>query len=43
MTVKPHPGSNHTQLLWLVLLLVALVTFLVDLAGWFNVGALVLP
>jgi hypothetical protein len=31
------------QLLWLVLLLVALVTFLVDLAGWFNVGALVLP
>ena len=43
MTVKTHPGSNHTQLLWLVLLLVALVTFLVDLAGWFNVGALILP
>jgi hypothetical protein len=43
MTAKIRPGSDHTQLLWLVLLLLALVTFLVDLAGWFNAGALLVP
>jgi hypothetical protein len=40
MTDHPHRGSNHTQLLWLVIVLVALVTFLVDAAGWFHDGFL---
>ena len=39
MTVRPHRSSNHhVQLLWAVIVLVALLTFLVDVAGWFHVG-----
>jgi hypothetical protein len=38
MTDQPHRDSDHTQLLWLVIVLVALVTFLVDAAGWFHDG-----
>jgi hypothetical protein len=41
MTDHPHGGSNHhAQLLWLAIILVALVTFLVDAAGWFHGGFL---
>ena len=40
MTGHPHRGSNHAQLLWVVIVLVALVTFLVDAAGWFRDGFL---
>ncbi|HEX4929323.1 MAG TPA: hypothetical protein VFV62_01345 [Gaiellaceae bacterium] len=41
MTDHLHRDSNHhTQLLWLVIILVALVTFLVDAAGWLPDGGL---
>ena len=38
-----HSGTpNHIELIGLVILLVLLITFLVDLAGWFNLGRLLL-
>ena len=38
MTVSPRrTGDHHVQLLWIVILLLALITFLVDAAGWFNI------
>lgn len=39
MTVGPHRRrSHHVQLLSFAIVLVAVITFLVDLAGWFHVG-----
>lgn len=39
MTVSPHRSGDHqAQLLWAIVLLVALVTFPVDAAGWFHAG-----
>ena len=36
MTVSPRRTSNHhVELLWITLVLIALVTILVDAAGWF--------
>lgn len=44
MTVIPHrSGSRHVQLFWVVILLIVLVTFLVDIAGWFHTGWLLAP
>lgn len=43
MTAVPRHSGNHIQLLWLFVVLVALVTFLVDLAGWFHAGLLLVP
>ena len=44
MTADPHRSLNHhTQLLWVVIILVVLVTFLVDVAGWFRDGGGFLP
>lgn len=44
MNVSPHrSGNRHVELLWLVILLILLVTFLVDIAGWFHTGWLLVP
>ena len=44
MTVSPHrSGNHHAQLRWVVILLIALITFLVDIAGWFHTGWLLSP
>lgn len=44
ITVSPHRTGNHyAQLLWVVILLIALITFLVDIAGWFHTGWLLAP
>lgn len=37
MTVIPlRSGHHHAQQLWVVILLIALIAFLVDIAGWFH-------
>lgn len=39
MTVGPHMRRSHqVQLLWFAILLIAVITFLVDFAGWFHAG-----
>ena len=44
MTVSPRRTSNHhVELLWIALVLIALVTILVDVAGWFHTGWLLAP
>lgn len=44
MTVNPHRSSDHrVQLLWVVILLIVLITFLVDIAGWFHTNWLLAP
>ena len=44
MTVSPHrTGTSHVQLIWIAILLAALITFLVDFAGWFHDGWLLVP
>jgi hypothetical protein len=35
MTARSRWSGNHARLLWIVIGLVVLVTFLVDAAGWF--------
>lgn len=42
MSARHSGTANHFELIGLVLLLVLLITFLVDLAGWFNLGRLLL-
>ena len=44
MTTNSHRSLNHhVQLLWVLIILVVLVTFLVDLVGWLHVGGGFLP
>lgn len=41
MTTSPQrtgDHNHHAQLLWLAILAVALITFLVDVIGWFHTG-----
>jgi len=39
MTVGPHrSGNHHAQLRCVVILRIVLITFLVDIAGWFHTG-----
>jgi hypothetical protein len=42
MSVRHYGKPDHIELIGLVILLVLLITFLVDLAGWFNLGRLLL-
>jgi hypothetical protein len=44
MTANSHGSRNHhVQLLWVVIILIVLVTFLVDLVGWLDAGGGLLP
>ena len=39
MTARPHSsGSHHAELLWVTILVILLMSFLVDAAGWFHTG-----
>jgi hypothetical protein len=35
--------NHHTYLLWVVVILIMVATFLVDVAGWFRDGGGLLP
>lgn len=42
MNVRPRgTGNRNAHLLWIAILVVAVITFLVDAAGWFPDGWLV--
>jgi hypothetical protein len=44
MTVSRRRGRNQSvELLWIVLVVIALITFLVDVAGWFHTGWVLAP